>query len=497
MKKSLALMLVAALLLSSIFAVVSAEELPDANGEAIATGQWMVELDPEELDGFDVDPDELFTMYVAKLMYGGVSTFGSFNVGEKRLDGQDLAAYHILKDFAEDIAAGKCASATLELTVEDIGVDTSLSYTAQELGLEQGKTIWSDTGALTNEARNAVWGVLGFDLNMVVDSLLADCPESWYWFDKTQGTQAGISYSYWRKTKNGEPAISFDPDSAIHLNFLVSEGYRATPNDGYSVDTGKTGAAVTAIGNAQAIVEEVATKFDSDYDKLNAYRKIICELVSYNDAAASGGAAYGDPWQLIYVFDGNPNTNVVCEGYSKAFQYLCDLSTFRNKALSCYSVTGDISGAHMWNIVTVGNGRNYLVDVTNCDTGTIGYSDMLFLKTPASGNAQNGYRFQCGYNSITYRYDPDTRNLYTVEELTLSAEDFPSYEVQMGDIDDDGVINEEDLELLTKYLAHWDGYGVDSLNLDAADFNDDGKVNTVDRIILARHLAGWQGYETL
>lgn len=30
--------------------------------------------------------------------------------------------------------------------------------------------------------------------------------------------------------------------------------------------------------------------------------------------------------ELIWVFDGDSSTNVVCEGYAKAFQYLCDLS---------------------------------------------------------------------------------------------------------------------------------------------------------------------------
>ena len=38
----------------------------------------------------------------------------------------------------------------------------------------------------------------------------------------------------------------------------------------------------------------------------------------------NNGLPYGDPWQLIYVFDDDPDTNVVCEGYAKAFKYEAD-----------------------------------------------------------------------------------------------------------------------------------------------------------------------------
>ena len=59
---------------------------------------------------------------------------------------------------------------------------------------------------------------------------------------------------------------------------------------------------------------------------LNNLKSYICDAVTYDDAAAddSTNTPYGDPWQLISVFDSDPNTNVVCEGYSKAFKYLVD-----------------------------------------------------------------------------------------------------------------------------------------------------------------------------
>ena len=129
-------------------------------------------------------------------------------------------------------------------------------------------------------------------------------------------------------------------------------------------------------------------------EKLAAYKNKICELVSYNDAAAdSMSTANGiNPWQMIYVFDGSSSTKVVCEGYSKAFQYLCDLSSFSGD-VECHTMGGTMSGGtgaggHMWNVVTMDDGKNYLVDVTNCNTGTIGSPDKLFLAhTTKSQNA--------------------------------------------------------------------------------------------------------------
>ena len=59
----------------------------------------------------------------------------------------------------------------------------------------------------------------------------------------------------------------------------------------------------------------------------------------------------------------------VCEGYAKAFQLLCDLTTFNNN-IACYTVSGVMTGAtgagnHMWNVVHMDDENSYLVDVTN------------------------------------------------------------------------------------------------------------------------------------
>lgn len=132
-----------------------------------------------------------------------------------------------------------------------------------------------------------------------------------------------------------------------------------------------------AAANAKMIVNEFSSY--TEPEKLLAYKEIICNLTSYNEDVTDWDE-YGDPWQLIYVFDGDDSTNVVCEGYSKAFQYLCDLSD-----ITCYTVSGIMSGGtgagpHMWNIVA-NNGKYYLADITNSDEGTVGAGGGLFLDT--------------------------------------------------------------------------------------------------------------------
>ncbi|MCD8125004.1 MAG: leucine-rich repeat protein [Lachnospiraceae bacterium] len=188
--------------------------------------------------------------------------------------------------------------------------------------------------------------------------------------------------------------------------------------------------AQAAASNAQEIVEKYADS--SDAEKLEAYKEEICALVTYNSEAASEDydEGYGDPWGLVYVFDGDDSTNVVCEGYSKAFQYLCDQGL---TDAVCYTVSGTMTGGtgageHMWNIVTL-DGSNYLVDVTNSDAGTIGQNGGLFLVNASDATSVETddagfpiYTFTVNGTEITYAYGDSTENLYAdMGILTLSA----------------------------------------------------------------------------
>ena len=234
---------------------------------------------------------------------------------------------------------------------------------------------------------------LALDLDALANALLADCPYELYWYDKTSGCQMSYAYS-WLSYDTGE--ITQVDVKEMAFRFVVAAAYRSTSTDAYTVSDTFASAAAKTVDYAQAVV--TANKSKSDYDKLVAYSDYICGQVVYNTEAAkadySGG--YGDPWQIIYVFDSDSTTNVVCEGYAKAFQYLCDLSDFEGDVES-FLVSGYADGAHMWNIVSI-EGRNYLVDVTNSDAeeGEIvfGEEGLLFLAGAPGGIADGeGYTF--------------------------------------------------------------------------------------------------------
>ena len=243
----------------------------------------------------------------------------------------------------------------------------------------------------------------------IANSLLITCQNDLFWFDKS--TKEAFLYLY---------QLNPDGTGSFLFEFKVLPEYQKAGNQ-YVVDNTKINSANIALNKAQEIVNANAGK--SDYEKLLAYKNEICALTSYDHEAAkpnySGSKA---PWTMVSVFDGNPDTKVVCEGYAKAFQYLCDLSTF--KSAKCYTVSGNMAGGtgaggHMWNIVSIGS-SNYLVDVTNCDDGAVGSPDKLFMAIPSSGAWNGTYTFSAASN-ITYTYDPDQIGYYGESILKLAT----------------------------------------------------------------------------
>lgn len=233
--------------------------------------------------------------------------------------------YRRLVPEIKKIAAGESASATIVIT------DMPITYTQEVLG----HITIIEGGALSKAASAKIDELFGADVNhdALLSKLLANMPYELYWFDKTNG----MAISYGIEADENTVTIPY-----IAVGFCVADAYRDTTKyavnekgetildeannpvpDYTAVDTAKTGAATAAAAKAAEVVAKNQGK--GAYSKLVAYADYIKNAVSYNYAAADKNN-YGDPWQLIYVFDENPDTNVVCEGYSKAFKYLCDLT---------------------------------------------------------------------------------------------------------------------------------------------------------------------------
>ena len=406
-------------------------------------------------------PEELFSEYVEQSFKGQLSSGRrkAKKSSSSILSGNDRTVYEYIAGQLPLIAAGQRASTAFDITTEILGLEQT-AWTAGELGVstllvvdEQGDFVLDDDGygIISDDAYDAVSEKVGINYAKIINVMLADHPYELYWYDKTEG--CNIPYGF-------DVGVTYDQDiddyviyvsGAIPMRFTVAQEFAAGL---YEVDTSIGQSVQASVANAKAIVSKYSGS--SDEDKLRGYMEEICDLVSYNDAAADGGVSYGNPWQLVWVFDGDPDTEVVCEGYAKAFKYLCDQSSFSND-ISCILVTGLMTGGtgagnHMWNIVNMEDGKNYLVDVTNCDEGTIGYPDELFLvgteETNIDGSGKEGYYFS--EVEITYSYDTGTEGLFSDADLELCGYNYGAHTVHEWEtdytVDKEATCSEEGVE---------------------------------------------------
>ena len=313
------------------------------------------------------DNDALFGGYV-DMLFGKADALGLKPNGwaGDRLSGVAAKMYDYLLKQIKAVAAGTLSD-TRMLIPESV-----VSYSEAET------------------AFNAIPGV--------IDALLVDCPYHLFWYDKEAATQYGY-------------------DGGVFIYLPVASEFASST---YATDANKIKSAQVAATNAKQVVNQYAGY--SDYDKLCSYRDYICNAVTYNDdAAADINMPYGNPWQLIWAFDGDSSTNIVCEGYAKAFQYLCDLSAFsgsiQSHIVNGYAQDQGGGGPHMWNIVTMENGRNYHVDVTFVDGG---FAE-AFLCGATATQEENVY---CVKNEVYYQFGPDTLRVYPAKTLKLSGSDY-------------------------------------------------------------------------
>lgn len=368
------------------------------------------------------DNDELFKTFIENKLYGKKPSLRKSGTAGSRLTGINKEVYDFLVPNIKQIAEGQITSTEFFYVLSDGSVPEDVYYTASDLGVE--KII--DGENITKEAADAVYSKMGISQKAFNSAVLADLPSELYWYDKTSGMYFGSGFSYYKKGSE----IYVRMTNTIYLGMSVAKSYSATNEIGtFTTNIASQIARVNlAKTNAQAVVTAASNK--SDYEKLKYYRDQICTFVEYDDDAAHGtNVPYGDPWQLISVFDDDSTTNVVCEGYSKAFKYLCDLTSFNDDGIECITVSGFMDGGkgagrHMWNIVKMDDGKYYLVDVTNCDDGSAGNPYYLFLKGYTSGSYADGYTFKFKSYSIDYDYYDETKATYSSTWLTISGTDY-------------------------------------------------------------------------
>ncbi len=311
----------------------------------------------------------------------------------------------------------------------------STSFTASDLSAD---SLFTEDGTVDPAAEAAFWNLVetmkaSISFPDVALCIVNDSSYELYWFGRTARV---VDYSFEMEPKAdaGEDALELVGDYrvlfSVNADYAVSGEETVIDGTTYRtwVDTDKFGSVTRATKAINTIRGAVAGM--SDEQKMAYFAEQICERVSYNYKAEAefkaGTREYGDPWQLVWVFDNRSEQKVVCEGYSKAFAYLCELCTSEAEAII---VWGSIPGGnHMWNVVNVA-GHNYLVDLTNYD---LGYD--LFM-VGADGSVADGYDTKAlkgyVYNRVqTKRSDEELRiEAYSYAEWKTATTEAPIVQI--------------------------------------------------------------------
>ena len=383
------------------------------------------------------DPDALFAAYVRRILYPNRrSMLLATNSAGRSLKGMNRVIYNRLKEMVLQVADGSRSSTILKIPAKELLGKTT--FTSAELGveIEYDKEYGWPTDDSYFRMYDAYYAMTPADLGPVLDALWRDCTYELYWYNRYSGyydlEQPGYSVDY---DEELEDYVINVQDGDFEIRLPVLDQYAdSTP---YTVNTALIAGAKQAAANARAIVNRYANC--SDYAKLYGYAYEICRLVHYNGPAADEGwdLSEQNPWKLIWVFDNDPDTNVVCEGYAMAFQYLCELASF-DSGVRCYLVAGDVrsssgeGGGHAWNVVHMDDGKNYLIDVTWMDgwdeyaSGGMadwisdGLAGPLFL-AGGTGSVSDGFSSEY-YGDTTFRvYDEFSQTSYPASILALAS----------------------------------------------------------------------------
>ena len=386
-----------------------------------------------------------------------------------------------------------------ELTERDVA---GLSYEELQVAL-YAAIDWDKMNAIGFEMLDAVMssheGGNGSDTSLILSKLLCNMANELFWFDKTTHTDeygnetGGMSSYFYFKLSYGLTTanvseIYYCVSFAVSDEYLDTEYPQTITKDGIVAQNVSAEAIAkmrAAENTAKGIIEEARNMGLDDIGKIKYYHDTICDLITYDNASATNPGEYGNPWQMIYVFDGDTSTNTVCEGYAKAFKYLCDNTEFETKT-DCLIVMGTLyqdnknRGGHMWNTV-IRNGIAYHMDVTNDDNDSdpTKIHTELFLMHPKTGEMTDFYYYSYGASYIHYTYDDDMFDVYTEPVLCLTPDFY------YGDVNMDGVIDMADC---VKIVTGSKSNSLDFIEKVMADIDKSKVVDTTDAEVLSQKI---------
>lgn len=178
--------------------------------------------------------------------------------------------------------------------------------------------------------------------------------------------------------------------------------------------------------NTQAYIDTIS---ESDANDNYSISKLLHDMI-INDV----DYAYddnGDPLDtpqahsIVGVLDGDPRTNVVCEGYAKTYQLILNAVGVENVYVSGYAYNGIGTEGHAWNMVKLNDGEYYNFDVTWDDQKYEQFRYNYFAK--GIGFYSDHFPMSPEYTGVNFLYElPEVpENDYTPIIATPEPDDTP------------------------------------------------------------------------
>ncbi len=417
---------------------VTADSSSDGSEEGSAEISLSIGTDPgKKIRG--ADPEQLMDEYFlsSDAEPGGIyAPKAPLSVKGDRLTGNDLKYYKYYKTIIKEVNSGKRTATTKKVSLRKfLG---KRRFTAKELGVKRIGYKKNGKWYVSKAAEKKIVNLLAPEnWQRVYQALIADMSSECFWADwYTKYQFIGYKGSY-RFTPD---SVTFDKNDWIEFRLAVMPEFAKSRNADakyiYRIDKNRINDAEKARSNARHVVEtfdnNITTAFaglkpeELDYLRMWYYCMVISDLSTYDHYTAElddKDRYWMGPWSMISVFDYDPNTSAVCAGYARAFKYLCDLSDFESDWIDCQIVTGSaggVNGSHMWNIVRMNDGLNYVVDPTWIDGDDGEEPDgTWFLRGAPYGSAD---WFYLGDN---YRvYDSWTKAAFASAERILSGNEY-------------------------------------------------------------------------
>lgn len=310
-----------------------------------------------------------------------------------------------------EVTAGQRTSTTFDIDAPRLLGKNE--WTVDDYGYEPVE-MWCGKMDIATRFDNQVDAEIAIHCHRILNVLRNEKPSIMAWQDQYSYPYVEIEWN--KEQRDGKWFVSI-------ASAKVSCDVTADCSDGvWQVSPSSIELVRRCVDRAQGIVNR--HNGETPRRKVQSYCDEIYDLTSFDHSAPHGGIYYttNHPWTFTSVFDDNPATLTVCEGYAKAYKLLFELAG--DDSVKCHVLLGyDASSKgrekHTWCSIQMPDGKNYLADITNNQPCAIGSGKLLVV--PASGSVEGGYSVNCGKGgTVNYAYGDDTLDIYQYGALVIS-----------------------------------------------------------------------------